>query len=195
MKGKFIVVEGIEGGGKTTSIRKAMEMAGNLNLVYSPGFPVDSKWDRFVHSHPDSTLYYLYFAMRAPGVRSELSQGKTVIQDKYVQAVDSFLPDCRGVRNKIARSVFSPFLVNPDLYIHFTLTQEESIRRIGLKTGPEHRAYYQHLLKHPEEIAERQKEYNRVFEALKYPKVEIDVTALSVDESSRRLLEEIANVS
>jgi len=195
MKGKFIVVEGIEGGGKTTSIRKAMEMAGNQNLVYSSGFPVDSKWDRFVHSHPDSTLYYLYFAMSGIGIKSSLANDQTVIQDKYVQAVDSFLPDCRWVRNKIARAVFSPFLINPDLYIHFTLTQEESLRRIGLKTGEEHRGYYQHLLKHPEEIAERQKEYNRVFEALKCPKVEIDVTSLSVEESSRRLLEEIANVS
>ena len=40
MKGKFIVVEGIEGGGKTTSIRKAMEMADNQNLIYSSFFSI-----------------------------------------------------------------------------------------------------------------------------------------------------------
>ncbi len=193
--GKLIVVEGIEGGGKTSSIKKAMEMSREGEIVYSGGFPVDSSWDRFVHSHPDSTLYYLYFALRRQGIRSELSKGKLVVQDKYIQSVDSFLPDCRWTRNRIARKMFNPFFVTPDLYIHFTLTSEESLRRIGLKTGEEHREYYQHLLSHPEEIIERQREYQRVFNSLSCPKVEIDVTALSIEESAGRLLEEIANVS
>ncbi|MFH1585955.1 MAG: hypothetical protein ABIB79_04260 [archaeon] len=193
-KGKFIVVEGIEGGGKTSAIKRAIEIS-DQDFFYSSGFPIDSKWDRFVHSHADSTLYYLYFGIKSRDLRSQLSSGKTVIQDKYVQAVDSFLPDCQWSRNKIARVVFNPLFINPDLYVYFDLTTDESIRRIGLKSGEEHRSYYQYLLQHPEVINERRKAYERVFNDMRHPKVKVDVTNKTVEESAQIILEEIANVS
>jgi len=191
MKGKFVVVEGIEGGGKTSAIEMAINTS-KESLIYSSGFPINSRWDRFVHSHPDSTLYYLYFAMKSPEIKSRLSQGQTIIQDKYIQAVDSFLPDCRLARNRVARAIMNNLFIKPDIYIYFDLSTEESLRRISLKTGEEHKDYYKFLLGNPQIIEARRKEYDKVFNNMKSSKVRIDVTNRTVEESAQLILEEIA---
>lgn len=193
MRGKFIVVEGVEGGGKTTVIKEVLKI--KKDWIYLSGFPITTKWDRFVHAHADSTLYYVYFTMRNRKIISLLRQGKTIIHDKYVYAVDSFLPDNRMIRNKIARFIFSPFFVNPDLYIYFKISQKESLRRIAMKKGKEHRGYYKYLLKNPVKIKNRIKEYDKIFNNLKCPKIVIDAEKKSIKESTKELIGAIENVS
>ena len=116
-KGKFIVVEGVNGAGKTTVLNQLLPDLSNEEYKYNKGFTLNSRWDRLINSHPHSFTYFLDIAWKTQKqIKPLLRNGKNVIQDRYIQSIDSYLPDCNRIYNQIFRGLMHPAFVRPDLY-------------------------------------------------------------------------------
>ncbi|MFH1638352.1 MAG: hypothetical protein ABIB71_08055 [Candidatus Woesearchaeota archaeon] len=162
MQGRFIVVEGVDGSGKTTIIKQAISI-NNGKLLYGQSFTYGSRWDSFIHAHPSSLFYYLDIAVKtATDIRPKLMEGSTIIQDRYVQSVDSFLPDCKWLHNKAIRKALNPLFLRPDLYIHLAAGLDEIIARLSNDSS----TYHETLISNPERIIGREKKYMEIFEGL-----------------------------
>jgi thymidylate kinase len=190
MKGKFIVVEGVNGVGKTTTLMRAVYDLSDVSagsFQYSKGFTQDSNWDSFIHHHPHSFTYYLDLAMKTQtSIRHLLKNGQTIIQDRYVQTVDSYLPDCEWKHNILVRRLFDPLFLKPDLYIHVKADLETIVGRLKMSATDEYRLG---LIDHPDRIVMREKKYMDIYDGLTCPKYIVDTTGRSVDDCASEVVE------
>lgn len=187
MDGKFIVVEGIDGAGKSTLIQTVLSMV-STKVLHSRGFTHNSVWDKVIDSHPHSFLYYVNLAMKTAGVvKPALTQGEIVLQDRYVQTVDTFSPDCNWSHNKVIRKVFDPLFLNPDLYVQVTASLDEITRRLS-QTNPQE-GYHAFLLQHPEEIEQREENYKRILTKMNCPKYFINTTKRTPKDSALEFID------
>ena len=49
-----------------------------------------------------------------------LTRGVSVLQDRYVQTVDAYVPDGDWAHNKALSRLMSPFFLKPDIYVNLT---------------------------------------------------------------------------
>ena len=180
----FVVVEGVDGAGKSALINCALEL--QPGWMSSRGFMRETRLDAMLHSHPHSAVYYLDMAAKtARQIRPALRDGKTVLQDRYVQTVDSYPPDCDRWYNKAVRQALGPLFLAPDVYVHVTACFDEIVRR--LSENPD--GYHASLVKQPSLIEERMQRYQSIFDRLRCPKYVIDTTGRAASDAGRELVD------
>ncbi len=186
MKGKLVVAEGLDGAGKTTALHQILMK--KEGFVYSKGFSNRSRWEKFIQKYNSSFLYYVDFIIKNLLNRKMLKQGKIILQDRYIQTVDTYLPDARWLHNRIFRFLLSPFFRKPDLFILFKVSVKECLKRLKKK---EHEPdnYHEKLIKNPSLLLGREKEYLKAFQKLNCPKYIIDTSNKKVKDCEKILLE------
>src|SRR3989344_2026295 len=182
MGGKFIVVEGIDGAGKSTLIQTVLSLVDDARVFHSRGFTHDSIWDRVIHSNPRSGLYYLDLAVKtARVIKPRLARGEIVLQDRYIQTVDTFSPDGNWKHNKVIRKILNPLFLKPDLYIQVTASLDEVTQRLSQTDSQEYHAF---LLQHPEKMKQREESYNKIMTQMNSPKYVINTTGRTREDSA-----------
>jgi dTMP kinase len=146
-QGRFITVEGIEGGGKTTNIpfiRELLESAGaEVVLTREPGGTMLGEEIRGLlldHRHDDmapDTELLLMFAARAEHlarvIRPALAAGKWVLCDRFTDATFAYQGGGRGIaRDRVdALARWTHADVTPSLTLLFDMPVEAGLARAG----------------------------------------------------------------
>lgn len=186
MPGNFVVIEGVNGAGKTSTLQAVLGILGKANLSYSKGFSNGSSWDHLIHQHPHSILYYLDLACKTQKkIKPQLARGKVVLQDRYVQTVDSYLPDSEWLHNQVARKLLDHLFLRPDLYIHFTASVGEVVSRLSKSASD---AYRLDGVRHPEKNEMREEKYRKIYDELTCPKQVIDTTGRETNDCAQELV-------
>ncbi|OGZ97176.1 MAG: hypothetical protein A3I44_02170 [Candidatus Sungbacteria bacterium RIFCSPLOWO2_02_FULL_51_17] len=193
-RGKFIVVEGVDGAGKTTAIQIALGHLKERLASSRKGFTNQSTWDCYIHAHSRSFLYYADFIMQTfQIIRPMLLRGEHVVQDRYIQSIDSFLPDARFLHNRIWRWMLNSLFLKPDAFVLFLAGVGEIVSRLEHAESTQPNAYHEFLTKHLECITERQQEYMKIYERLGGAKYLIDTTGKTSVECAHILENIICN--
>lgn len=189
MRGKLIVIEGIDGSGKSTIIAEAVKQSSKWH--HKRGFTHNSPWDSFIHAHPQSILYYLDMAWKTQRILLPLlKRGEIVLQDRYVQTIDSYLPDATYGHNAIMRRILEPSFIRPDAYVFCDVPASTAIRR--LKGKPEE--YHDRIAAHPELLEQRREEYQKIYNAIQCKKTVLDTTR-PLQHSVRKLTDIVLEVT
>ncbi len=141
----FITFEGIEGSGKTTQIRHAVEFLEKKGkkciLTREPGGTITGRKIRSILLDPEnngmdpSTELLLYMADRAEHVNKiinpALSAGKTVLCDRYYDATKAYQGFARGVNMELLDKLHKLILqdLKPDITILLDLDPEIGLSR------------------------------------------------------------------
>lgn len=181
--GIFIVSEGLDCSGKTTSIKAAIGIIGE-KAAYSKGLCSGTFAGRMASRFPSTFLflieqiYLTYFV-----IKPKLRKGKIVLQDRYFISIASHLPSAAKLHNRLLIKAAKPFLLAPDILVHFNVSEKERIKR--LKQNP-----YRHhaeLIEKPWLIALREEAYKRHYRGFNGRKAVIDTTNNSREESGEAL--------
>ncbi|MBU1179610.1 hypothetical protein KJ885_01565 [Patescibacteria group bacterium] len=181
-KGRFILVAGLDGAGKTTAMKGALpELQKNCDIVYLKGIGSDNLLGRLAKRFGISflflaeLLYMTYFPLR-----KALKQGKVVLMDKYFFFTASHIPDVDTRFNRFLLRICGPLMTKPDTVVYFLLERNERIKR--LKAGP-YSKYHQRLIDNPDWILEREIAYTAIVRASGAKIIFSDNTGLNITQS------------
>ncbi len=191
-RGKFILVEGIDGAGKTTALKDILQyFAEHFDAVYLKGVAGNGFFGRLAKkflagwAFALELLHTTYFCLMPA-----LQNGKLVLMDKYFFFVASHVPESERILDRLAFGCIAPFVIRPDLVIYFQCSPEERIRR--LRNMP-YSAAHQRIINNPSWIMEREKAYLQKFALSGVRVVSFDNTDLNIEETSRVLQEFICD--
>ncbi|KYK24496.1 hypothetical protein AYK26_06655 [Euryarchaeota archaeon SM23-78] len=181
-KGYFVVCEGLDGAGKTTIINGFLAKKDEHleDYVYSKGLKSKTWIGKLSAKKPKAFLFLLDLAYTTQRyVKPSLRKDKVVLQDRYDVSVKSYVPREDKWYNRLTAYLVKPFLLKPDLLIYFDVKQKERLRRLEKTRDNKYHAY---LLKNPEVINIRRKEYAKHYFAREGPKAIIDTDNKSIDD-------------
>jgi dTMP kinase len=150
MRGRLIVLEGVEGAGKTTQVRRLAAALAALPVpvltVREPGqTPVGDEIRTIVlhgtYEMAPRTEALLYMASRAElcerVVRPALDDGTTVVADRFFLSTYAYQAAGRGLPEDEVRAAnaFATNGIVPDLTILLALSPQEGLRRAALRSG------------------------------------------------------------
>ncbi|MGV8086153.1 MAG: hypothetical protein ACP5N1_00850 [Candidatus Woesearchaeota archaeon] len=187
MKGKLIVLEGVNGVGKTTTLKETMKLLDTDEVVYNKGFVKDTLWHYLINAYPHSFTYYLDLAVETYlKIKPLLASGKNVLQDRYFYTVDSYSPDCGWRHNEFFRKAFNSLFLKPDVYIHVTANLDLVTKRLSEFIEDEYRSS---LVKHPERQVVREEKYMQIYNEITCPKYILNTTDKAPKDCANELIE------
>ncbi|HNY35745.1 MAG TPA: dTMP kinase [Candidatus Pacearchaeota archaeon] len=140
-KGKFIVIEGIEGCGKGTQTKFLSDFLSQkgYDIIYKKypeyGFPIGDLLDQWLHKkfelnvESQVLLFIADFMKDKQLLENSLKSGKIVIADRYF-AGTLIYQHINGFNCKKTLELFKFFdLKKPDLVIYIKISPEESFKR------------------------------------------------------------------
>ena len=144
MKAKFITLEGIEGSGKTSSIKSITDLLDKRNISYivtrEPGGSSIGKELRAILLHPDTEVspeveLMLMLSDRKDHVEKiilpNLKKGNWVVSDRFMDSSIAYQGGGRQLDKKLIISVAEYLnLPQPDLTLLFDLPVEISLSRV-----------------------------------------------------------------
>jgi dTMP kinase len=151
-KGRFIVFEGIDGSGKSTVARMVFEalsaeMPGRVVLTAEPTDSFIGKAVRLaneggVDELAEALLFVADRAEHTRQIRSWLSEGKTVLSDRYYASTVAYqgalLKGRMGGAKKAVdwlKAMNEPVIVRPDLTLLLTVSVNTAIERLRSRKG------------------------------------------------------------
>jgi len=193
----FIIIEGVDGVGKSTVceyLALRLELESKRKPVIVKIFSRENKLEQYVHNHPTSFYYYIIISLKTLFLifPAKIS-GKEVICDRYIETVDSYVPDKDYWYNKILRFIFSPLFIRPDIYIELTSQYEvikERLKRVYKGGEGENDDYHKKLIDNEIYIKSRQEIYKSIFEKKKEFNLRLDTSYKKPEE----VVEEIINL-
>jgi len=179
-KGLFIVCEGLDGAGKTTTIKEFLKRHNaDSDYVYSKGLKSKTFMGRITARKPSTITFLLELAYVTYAiVKPSLRKHKNVIQDRYDLSVLSYNASARTLQEKVVAFLVKPFLRKPDLLVYFQVDLEERIRRLKMEAGNKYHAL---LIKNPDLIRCREKNYSGLIKTYDCKKAIINTTNKSID--------------
>ena len=202
-RGKFIVLEGSEGSGKSSQLKKIAEILGDDVLVTREpgGSPYAEEIRHVILKSPNAaqadekTLFALFWASRADHLKNTiipaLEAGKTVISDRFDSSTYAYQIFGQGAEElKNDFFFFRDFFVGdckPDLYIFMEVDIET-----GLKRKNSQKDELNHFDKRKMDFFDNMKRGYREF-FTKVPSVTIDANP-TFDIVTQKLLEVIKSV-
>lgn len=186
MRGRFITLEGSEGGGKSTNLKYVADYLQSRGIdtivTREPGgTPLAEKirallLDREERSMHQDTELMLMFAARAQHVQElilpALNAGKWVISDRFTDATYAYQGGGRGIDNERIAALESWVLgkLRPDLTLILDVPPEIGMQRVesrGVRDRfeLEQRAFFERVRNHYLSIAERDGERCRLIDA------------------------------
>ena len=144
MKAKFITLEGIEGSGKTSSLKSITDLLDKRNISYivtrEPGGSSIGKELRAILLHPDTEIspeveLMLMLSDRKDHVEKiilpNLEKGNWVVSDRFMDSSIAYQGGGRQLGKKLIISVAEYLnLPQPDLTLLFDLPVETSLSRV-----------------------------------------------------------------
>lgn len=197
--GKFIVIEGLDGTGKTTQLsllRESLEKRGikAVTTAEPTALPTGKLLRRVlsgeVESSPWSTAA-LFLADRIQhncgenGIRSYLEKGYTVISDRYYYSTFAYQGSETDLDWTMDIHYSCPFVTRPDIVIFLTADVDECLKRINANRPAEAIEIYENA----EALTKTKKLFETVFEKIKNRENIVFVDASgSIDEVHERIL-------
>ena len=176
--GKFIVIEGLDGTGKTTQIKKLAEyLEGRGEAVFVTAEPTAYPSGKLIRrvlsgevpSSPWSTAA-LFLADRirhcadpVNGIRRHLEAGETVITDRYYFSTFAYQGYETDLQWTMDIHYNCPELIRPDLVLFLTMPPEKCIARITAGRPAEDIEIYENT----EALTKISRQFEKVFELLK----------------------------
>ncbi|KTC88998.1 dTMP kinase [Fluoribacter dumoffii] len=150
LTGKFIVIEGLEGAGKSTAISIILELLENRQIqtvtTREPGGTVIGELLRDVIKNPKyheildnrSELLLLYTAriqLVEEVIKPALRQGIWVIADRFELSTMAYQGGGRGLDQEMIQRLSSFALegLQPDLTLYLDISPEEGMKRVKLR--------------------------------------------------------------
>lgn len=177
-KGKFIVIEGLDGTGKTTQIRRlAQSLEAQGETVFVTAEPTDFPSGKLIRrvlsgevpSSPWSTAA-LFLADRIRhcadpenGIAAHLAKGETVITDRYYFSTFAYQGYETDLDWTMRMHYDCPELIRPDLVLFLTMSAEKCMARITASRPAEAIEIYENT----EALAKISRQFDRVFDRLK----------------------------
>ena len=205
-KGIFILVEGLDGAGKTTALKKFLK-DGNGNSVtftYLKGAATKTFLNGLARRHPHTALFLVELLWTTFGpLRQKLARGENVIMDKYFYFIASHVPDpspLASIRESFGQAQkelivlalrqtkrclerhFNCFLQL--LRFNFSVKLNERLAR--LKAG-EPNPHHEALINSPALTVYRENVYRYLVLHSNAKVIELDTTGLSVDQVVQKL--------
>lgn len=146
-RGKFIVLEGIDGCGKTTEIRRLNDYLSsqglevqNLDYPDRQG-PIGKLINSYLYRKYDFSkevqflLYFADFVKDKEKIRAWLNEGKVVLSDRYFSSTLAYqCSDGFSLDNAVKMSEFFE-LAKPDLIIYLSISSKTSLARKSKEKG------------------------------------------------------------
>lgn len=186
-KGLFVVCEGLDCSGKTTTIKYAIERLREegIEVSYNKGLKTDNFFGRISSMFPSTlTLLIELLYVDYKIVRPMLERGETVVQDRWYYSVLSHNP--KNKVDSLLGKIFAPLLSKPDAYVHFTVSLEERVRRLKDKEKSKDHLI---LIETPRLIEEKERRYVNYYNGFSGKKEIVDTTRSSVEESGYKIEE------
>lgn len=159
--GKFIVIEGIDGSGKTTQVHNLSEELAKKGPVFTTKNPTSGPIGKFIRDVlvekvkvPLISIQYLYSAdrqMQQEEVIERLKQGETVVGDRYFWSALAYGIVDRGTEINeqtedvllVAQSILSHYhqFIIPDLTVYLDIPVDVAMERIAHIEGHIHEIY------------------------------------------------------
>lgn len=186
MQGRFIVIEGIEGVGKSTNlelIRRELEAEGKRVVVTREpgGTPLGEEIRNLVLSHrqdgmASDTELLLMFAARAEHLAKvivpALAAGQWVLSDRFTDATYAYQGGGRGIpRQRIAEmETWVQGHLRPDLTLLLDVPVAIGLQRAGRRSAPdrfeaEHTAFFERVRRAYLDLARPHPQRYRVIDA------------------------------
>lgn len=151
-RGLFIVLEGVEGVGKTTQwtrlVARLQDIGKTVVAVREPGGPNVGEFIRTLvlsadHTIPPATEALLFAASRAEVVatviRPALERGDVVLVDRFLLSTYAYQGGGRGIDEAQLRAInaFATSGLTPDVTLLLTLPLEAALERATLRSVPD----------------------------------------------------------
>jgi thymidylate kinase len=187
-KGYFIVCEGLDAAGKTTTLGKILAQNPESDMKYNKGLKSSTIMGK-ISSRIPSTLTLLAELLYEDNtiIKKSLGHGQTILQDRWYYSVLSY----NNKKEKLLEKLFVPRLTKPDALIYFSVSPEERIRRLKRRDDS---ASVKELQRYPEILQDRERRMIEYYNSFKGPKAIIDTTNSSEAESARILYSLIQSI-
>jgi thymidylate kinase len=191
-KGYFIVCEGMDAAGKTTSIHNAITEYRRIygdTITYNKGLKSDSFFGKISEKFPSTiTLLVEQLYQNNRIIKPELSIDNIVIQDRWYYTVLSH----NKRKEKLLEKIFTPFLSKPDALVYFSVSLEERLKRLNQDSK---KAEHMEILNNPKFIKKREERMLKYYSEFDGPKIIIDTTSKTKEQSGHELYEFICSLS
>lgn len=201
--GKFIVIEGIDGAGKTTQVNQLARYFSKTKNIFLTKEPTDGPIGKFIRkilvgkiNLPLVSMQYLFSADRQAHqlqIIEHLKKGDTIIADRYfwsslAYGIVDWAKDFEKATNLllVAQGILSHYhqFIIPDISVYLDLPAEEAFRRLS-------------QVRKTNELYEKKEQLKRIEKAYKwlikmFPK---EITVVDATKKQEKITEEILKLS
>jgi len=148
MNGRFIVLEGVDGSGKTTLSRRLAEFFGNTVITAEPTPGPIGKILRSGELGPvppaaEALLFAADRAIHTVAIQRDLAAGHWVICDRYFASTVAYQSAGGAADEEWLIAMQAPAVILPDVVLLLDIDPEQAMRRVDMRH--EAKSRFEHL--------------------------------------------------